>query len=91
MESKELRITLPPGRYKTEAGSTVRIFGKHGRASRIESDWFEESGACIDCKPEVDLDKGILVWNCESHAPGSARLIEDGGYRCRQRHRCVTS
>lgn len=65
---------LPNGKYKTVAGSTMEISGKHGGISKVDFDWLEE-GACCDCEPMEYEQDGRLVWHCEHHAGGSAELI----------------
>lgn len=65
---------LPPGKYRTQAGSTMTISGKHGGVSEVEFDWLEEDGACLDCVPQAYDDDGYLVWYCELHEPGRAKL-----------------
>lgn len=52
------------------------ISGKHGGVSRVEFDWLEEAGACIDCVPEAYDDAGYLVWHCDYHESGRAKLSE---------------
>lgn len=70
---------LPNGHYKTEAGSTVEVFGKHSGAFRVKFDWMEESPACFDCEvnhePE-DWGNRIyhLTWHCDYCGGGSAAL-----------------
>ena len=66
-------MKLPNGKYRTKAGSTVEVSGAHSGRFNIEFDWFEEPGACIDCRPSVE--EGRLVWNCEEHESGSAELV----------------
>lgn len=67
---------LPPGKYKTQAGSTMEITGKHGGISIVEFDWLEEGG-CIDCVPEPYDDEGCLVWSCEECGGGCAQLMKE--------------
>lgn len=64
---------LPIGKYKTAAGSTMTVTGKHGGISEVEFDWVEED-ACIDCVPELYDDNGYLVWTCRRCSGGSAKL-----------------
>ena len=63
---------LTPGTYITKYGSEVTIRDKGGVI--INFDWFEERGACDDCKPEVDSDDELLIWECEYCDGGSAKL-----------------
>ncbi len=66
---------LPPGEYKTQAGSTMTISGQYGGVSHVEFDWLEEPGACCECQVEpYDVD-GYLIWNCEHCGHGSAKLM----------------
>jgi hypothetical protein len=65
---------LPPGKYRTEAGSTMTISGKHGGISEVELDWLDEDGACIDCDVIAYDDQGYLTWTCDFHEPGRAKL-----------------
>ena len=69
---------LPVGRYKTAAGSTMTISGKHGGLNAVVFDWFEEN-ACFECavKPH-DVD-GDLVWVCEHCGGGRAKLVRVEG------------
>lgn len=69
---------LPPGKYRTKAGSTMVISGKHGGVSEVDFDWFEEEGACLDCKPQAYDDDGFLVWFCSEHESGRAQLFKVG-------------
>lgn len=63
---------------RTDAGSRVRLSGKHGGIVDIDFDWFEEDHACIDCQPDIDASRDTnwwkLVWTCESCGGGSADL-----------------
>ena len=61
------------GKYRTKAGSTVAVSGKHSGIFEIEFDWLEEQGSCIDCRPSVEEDR--LVWCCLEHGCGSAELL----------------
>lgn len=66
------------GLYRTEYGSTMRISGANGGISEVEFDWFEEDGACCDCRPEPYADDGFLVWRCNLHR-GKAQLFRVDG------------
>ena len=62
---------MKQGLYKTEAGSTVSVQGKHGGIYHIDFDWVEEKDACLECHPTVyDC---TLWWACQEHS-GSAEL-----------------
>jgi hypothetical protein len=71
--------TLPNGHYRTKAGSTVRVYGKHSGYLGVYFDWFEEPDACCDCVvhpyPE-DWGDGThrLTWKCDVCGGGSAVL-----------------
>lgn len=69
---------LTNGAYITQAGSIVRISGKHSGIAEVDFDWLEED-ACIDCKPnpypEDDGDSLILTWSCNYCSGGHATLI----------------
>ena len=65
---------LKPGKYKTAAGSTMTISGKHGGKSEVEFEVFDEGG-CFDCVPEAYDDDGYLVWRCEQCGGGRAKLV----------------
>ncbi len=65
---------LPPGIYKTEAGSTMQISGKYGGISSVDLDWLEEENACCECVPDPYDDKGFLTWCCEHCDGGQAKL-----------------
>jgi len=62
----QLTLALPPGQYRTPAGSHVEIFGTYGGAVRITFDWFEE-GACDAATPQVAIGEGMLIWSCDCH------------------------
>ena len=73
---------LQPGGYVTDAGSEVRIGGKHGGKVEIDFDWFEED-ACLEAEPWVQ--DGELMWCCsccdedgESHSARLVRIERDG-------------
>ena len=66
------------GQYKTAAGSTMTISGKHGGISTVDFDWLEEE-ACIECQPEPYDADGYLVWQCDYCGGGKAKLSS-----CRQ-------
>ncbi len=65
------------GTYKTQAGSIVRISGKHSGIAEVEFDWLEED-ACIECEPnpypEDDGGRLILTWSCDYCGGGKAEL-----------------
>lgn len=70
------------GKYRTAKGSTVEISGKHSGITRVDFDWVEEEGACVDCEPEPypeDYGDGDwrLVWTCEFCGEGNAKLIRE--------------
>ena len=67
-------MSLPPGKYRTSAGSTMTISGKHGGISAVDFDWLEEDGACLDCRPNAYDDEGYLTWTCDYHEAGRAKL-----------------
>jgi hypothetical protein len=58
------------GTYVTDAGSVVWVSGAH---PTISFDWYEEN-ACFESDPEVDFNTGELVWRCDCHPPGRAKL-----------------
>ena len=63
--------------YRTPAGSTVEITGKHRGIVAITFDWFEEN-ACMEAHPVEnmsDKDEPMLTWSCECCGYGSARLV----------------
>lgn len=71
-------MTLPNGKYKTAAGSTLEVSGKHSGIYKVDFDWFEE-GACIDCQcepypEEWDKDDWRLIWHCDYCGGGNAKL-----------------
>ena len=61
------------GHYKTANGSEMWI-SKNGGVSRVSFDWCDEPGACCDCSPEPYHDEGYLVWHCDEHESGRAKL-----------------
>ncbi len=65
---------LPIGKYRTKAGSTMTISGKHGGISDVSFDWVEEDNACVDCQPDPYDEDGYLTWNCDHCDGGSAKL-----------------
>lgn len=67
---------LPIGRYRTEKGSTMKVYGRYAGKSQVNFDWLEE-GACCDCKPEPYDDEGSLVWHCDQCGGGKAKLFID--------------
>lgn len=70
---------LANGKYKTAAGSTLVVSGKHSGIFTVEFDWFEE-GACVDCavntRPDYDEESWWLTWDCDECGGGRAQLIE---------------
>ena len=63
-------------RFRTAAGSTVEISGRHGGISEIAFDWFEE-GACIEAHPvceTTDPQDAWLYWHCECCGDGQTKL-----------------
>jgi hypothetical protein len=69
---------LPDGTYRTAAGSTVQISGKHaGVFYTAIFDWLEEGG-CIECTAShipVRIDGDwCLTWDCEECGGGAARI-----------------
>lgn len=75
-------MILPTGRYRTEAGSTVKLSGLGGGISRVSFDWLEEPDACCDCSvdpyPEYWGDgEWRLYWECDHCDGGSAPLHPD--------------
>lgn len=71
-------IMLKNGKYKTLAGSTMTITGRHGGISTVNFDWLEEPGACCDCEPDPYDDNGFLTWHCEYCGNGRSKLKEIG-------------
>ena len=68
-------MTLPVGKYRTKAGSTMEVSSKHGGISEVSFDWVEEENACIDCQAEPYDDDGYLVWHCQNTGEyGRAKL-----------------
>jgi hypothetical protein len=75
-------VTLPNGHYRTEAGSTVEVYGKHSGSVRVSFDWLEERGACCDCQVDPYPEhwgggEYRLMWHCEDCDGGSAVLEPD--------------
>jgi hypothetical protein len=68
-----LQGELPNGLYKTAAGSTLRVFGKHGGCFHVDFDWLEEGG-CIDCSVSPCPDDGYMIWSCDYCGGGHAKL-----------------
>lgn len=66
-------MSLPVGKYRTDAGSTLEVSGKHGGISTVEFEWLEEPGACMDCHASAYDDEGYLVWHCDLHDGGRAK------------------
>jgi hypothetical protein len=69
------RMTLPNGTYRTAAGSTLKISGKHGGIVEVDFDWLEEPDACLDCSPSPYPDEDFLTWQCDYCGGGSAQLF----------------
>ena len=72
---------LPNGKYKTKAGSELTISGKYSGIAGLDFDWFEEPGACCDCKaepyPEQDGQNWYIVWHCDNCGEGRAKLFNN--------------
>lgn len=66
---------LPNGRYRTAAGSEMRITGGHGGISHVFLDWLEERSACCDCVVDPYEHDGRLHWSCDVCSGGSALLF----------------
>lgn len=71
---------LANGKYRTAAGSTLEVSGKHSGVFRVDFDWLEEVDACFDCQPDptpVETSPGVfrLVWHCDECDGGSAVLM----------------
>lgn len=62
---------MPSEIYRSEAGSEVKVSGKHMGIVEIDFDWFEE-GACCDAEPSFENDDrknpGIMA-TCECCEP----------------------
>lgn len=71
-------MKLPDGNYRTEAGSTLTLLNNGGR-SLVEFDWYEEEGACCDCRVNVYPDGEYLTWHCDECAGGYAKLYPVAG------------
>lgn len=71
-------MSLPNGKYRTKAGSTLEISGKHSGIAAVEFDWLEEDNACCDCDaqayPSPGQDGWYLVWDCDECGGGRALL-----------------
>ena len=67
-------MSLPNGRYRTAAGSEMRVSGNHGGRSEVSFDWLEEGG-CLDCQASAYDRDGMLVWECDECGGGSAELF----------------
>jgi hypothetical protein len=69
---------LPNGKYRTAAGSTLTVSGKHSGKAAVEFDWLEEEGSCCDCQvnayPEFDHVGWYLTWSCDVCDGGRALL-----------------
>ena len=81
-------MTLPNGKYRTKAGSTLEITGHYPRvgalARNLQFDYNEESPACVEClvnHSALQAHDGnwFLTWECTEHESGSAQLfpVED--------------
>lgn len=75
-------MTIPNGDYRTEAGSTVCVSGKHSGIFDVSFDWVEEKNACCDCHDchadaePFDCDgEFYLTWHCEECDGGQAKLF----------------
>jgi len=68
-------VKLPNGAYRTAAGSTLKISGKHGGIGEVSFDWSEEPNACSDCRPSPYPDEDRLTWQCDYCGGGSAKLF----------------
>lgn len=57
-------------KFKSAAGSTVTVSGKHQGVFTIDFDWFEE-GACCDSYPDFNNDfaNPAITACCECHEP----------------------
>jgi hypothetical protein len=67
-------MKLGNGTYRTKAGSTLTISGKHSGIAEVEFDWLEE-GACCDCQANAyPDDDGFLTWDCDECGGGKAEL-----------------
>jgi hypothetical protein len=67
----------PEARFRTRAGSTVRIFGPHGWSYEVEWDWAAED-ACFGSTPAPDLSDPagpFLRWHCDCCDGGDIALI----------------
>ena len=66
------------GTYRTAAGSTLTVSGKHGGIFIVKYDWLEENGS-IECEPDPVPDDGYLKWKCSECGGGSAewKIKED--------------
>jgi len=65
---------LANGSYRTPAGSTVTVSGKHGGIFTVAFDWFEEPRACDSCVVDPIPDGEYLTWACGRCGGGSAML-----------------
>lgn len=64
------------GHFRTEAGSSVEVSGKHHGIYVIWFDWLEE-GACIEAIPSIDDCGARLGWQCECHGYFDTPLTPD--------------
>lgn len=67
-------MTLPRGRYVTEAGSVVVISGERGERVETTFDWVEEPYACCECVVDPYPVGDRLTWECTHCGRGSAQL-----------------
>ncbi len=70
-------------RFRTKAGSRIRVFGEHLGCYEIDFDWLEE-GACMGSRPSIDISdrsEPWLTWDCDCCDGGMALMTEagDGG------------
>ncbi len=65
---------LRNGTYRTAAGSTLAVSGKHSGIFEVSFDWFEEDDACCDCEVGAEPVDGRLTWACSECGGGSAAL-----------------
>jgi len=64
-------MDIENGIYRTAAGSTIRVSGKHGGEISIDFEWLDEGG-CIECAPYFEPSELLFVWSCEWCGGGSA-------------------
>lgn len=67
------------GEYRTKAGSSLTISGKHGGIFTVYFDWFEEPDACCECEdphPDEMIDGRLFLWwSCEECGGGRAEIM----------------